>query len=137
MREAEPAGQGEAAGPAPLPDAAWMQVLPPLSAEEAYQPTTARQRRGLRLLTVATVCLLWWLLLSHPGGDYRLYDPACPTGQERGCVGGLQDVDLIAAAAAGAASAASPAASADVQSPTTTPSRRGSAAPVQGRGTEP
>jgi hypothetical protein len=112
-----------------------MQVLPPLDASEAYQPTTASQRRGLLLLTAVTVSLLWWLLLWHPGGDYRLYDPACPTGQERGCVGGLQDVDLIAAMAAGSAPAA--AASAALQSPMTTPSRRGSAVPDQGRSAVP
>lgn len=100
MREPEPAPRtGPAAGAAlgVAPGA-----LPPLPRDEQFEPTTARQRQGILALTVVTVTALWWLLLWHPGGDYRLYDPICPTGQERGCVGGLADVTLIPATEADA-----------------------------------
>jgi hypothetical protein len=78
-----------------------------------YQPTSRRQRLKIVAVTVATVVILWMLLLFRPGGHPRTYPQStpvpCSPGQAIGCVGGRADVSLISAAASaepGRASAA-------------------------------
>jgi hypothetical protein len=76
-----------------------------------YRPTSRRQRLVIIALTVATVVVLWLVLLLRPGfrvepipGTERA---PCPPGQTTGCVGGQADVLLIPAQpVSGAASTA-------------------------------
>jgi len=76
-----------------------------------YHPTSRRQRLIIVAVTVATVVVLWLLLIYHPGGKPRVWpEPKrCAPGQTEGCVGGKADVLLLPAAPA---SPASPGASA-------------------------
>lgn len=75
---------------------------------DRFRPTTRRQRLGIIAAAVATVVILWLLLLYRPGGNPRRYvtQPApCAQGQSSGCIGGQADVLLLPGPAPSAASA--------------------------------
>jgi hypothetical protein len=86
--------------------------LPRLDAAvDEFRPVSPRQRRWIIAITVATVFMLWLLLLYRPGGTPRVIPPGpsasapapCAPGQTRGCVGGKAEVMLLPAASSPAA----------------------------------
>jgi hypothetical protein len=102
--------------PKPTPDRS-KKPLPPLPPIGRWQPTSPRQRLRIVLVAIATVLVLWSLLLFRPGAKVREFPPdpplpACKPGQTSGCVGGTASVQLLPAASQALPSPSSAAASA-------------------------
>lgn len=69
-----------------------------------YRPLSRRRRLLVVLLAVCTAVTIVLLMLDPPGGVQRkrqvLPAPLCQPGQDQGCVGGMAQVIVPAAASA-------------------------------------
>lgn len=76
-----------------------------------YRPTSRRQRLFIVVATVATVVVMWLMLLGRPGPAVKPIPGSqlgrCLPGQSNGCVGGKAEVLLLPAPSASGASVAS------------------------------
>lgn len=90
-RPGQPAGRRY--GPGPLPES--LQGRTP----DAFKPPMRRQRLRVLGYTLATVVVLWVLLLFRPGAHVRHFPSSppkpCASGQTSDCVGGKASVLLL------------------------------------------